>query len=167
MSLRDIFRSLPLIVRAPQDAHFPLQLIFPLNPSFGICPPEQSNYLKFPLASEAKPVAAPAAWLHASSPCFTPVSPATRAVTARAAALVTHLYSWIVSECFGRPQKAKGPGFACEGKVAAADPSTSLSLNLSSCAASQSRRWLYLVLWIASPVQCFSASLCHPSSSTL
>lgn len=66
MSLRDIFRSLHLIVGALHDAHFPLGLIFPLNLSLSIWPPVQNIYLKFPPASEAKPVAAPAAWLKAS-----------------------------------------------------------------------------------------------------
>lgn len=126
-------------MRAPHDTHFPLGLIFPLNLSLGICPPEKNIYLKFPLAFKTRLVAAPAAWLHASRPRFSPVSPATRPVTARTAALITLLHSWIISEYFGRPQKAKGPGFACKGNVAREDPQTSLSIKPCSCAASQSR----------------------------
>lgn len=166
MSLRNIFRSLCLILGAPHDAHFPLGLIFPLNLSLSICPAEENIYLKFPLAFKTWPVAVPAAWLNASRPCFSFVSPATRAVTARTAAFIPLLHSSIISEYFGRPQKAKGPGFACKGKVAGEDPQTSLSMELSSCAASQSRRWHFLVLLITSLLQCHSTSLCHPSSST-
>lgn len=159
MSLRNIFRSLCLILGTPHDAHFPLGLIFPLNLSLSICSAEENIYFKFPLAFETWPVAAPAAWLHASRPCFSLVSPATRAVTARTAALITLSHSSIVLEYFGRPQKAKGPGFACKGKVAGGDPQTSLSMKLSSCAASQSRRWLYLVLLITPLLWCCSTSL--------
>lgn len=140
MSLRNLFRSLCLILRAPHDAHFPLELMFPLNLSLGICPPEENIYLKFPLAFKTRPVATPAAWLHASKPHFSPVSLATRAVTARTAALITVSHSSIILEYFDRPQKAKGPGFACKGKVAGGDPHTSLSTKLCSCAVSQSRR---------------------------
>lgn len=115
MSLRNIFRSLCLILRPPHDALFPLGLIFPLNLSLGICPAEENIYLKFPLAFKTRPVAAPAAWLHASRPCLSLVSPATRAVTARTAALTTLSQSSIILEYFGSPKKAKGPGFACKG----------------------------------------------------
>lgn len=118
MSLRDIFRSLHLIVRAPHDARFPLGLIFPLNPSLGIWPPEQNIYLEFPAASEAKP----AAGLDTGRWSFTPVSSARRAATAGAGALGARSHSRTISERFGGPQKGKGPGFACEGKAAAADP---------------------------------------------
>lgn len=118
MSLRDIFRSLHLIVRAPHDARFPLGLIFPLNPSLGIWPPEQNIYLKFLAASEAKP----AAGLDAGRWSFTPVSSARRAATAGAGALGARSQSRTISERFGGPRKGKGPGFACEGKAAAADP---------------------------------------------
>lgn len=150
MSLRNIFRS--LIVRAAHDALFPRGLIFPLNLSLGICPPEENIYLKFPLAFKTRLAAASAAWLHASRPRFSRVSPAMRAATARTAALITLSHSWIILEYFGRPQKAKGPGFVCKCKMAGGDPQTSLSMKLCSCAASQSRRWLYLLLLITSLV---------------
>lgn len=122
MSLRDIFRSLHLIVRVPHTAHFPLGLIFPLNLSLGICPPEQNIYLKFPPASEARAVVAPAAWPNASRPCFAPASPAPRAVTVRAAALVTHSHSWIVSERFGKTQKGKAARIYLRGKGGSSRP---------------------------------------------
>lgn len=114
MSLRDIFRSLHLIGRASHDVHFPLGLIFPLNLNLSICPSAKNIYLKFPLASKAKPVAAPAAWLNTNRLCFNPVSPATRAVTARAAALVTHSHSWTV--------EGKGVRICLQGKDGSSQP---------------------------------------------
>lgn len=50
------------------------------------------------------------------------MSSARRAATAGAGALGARSHSRTISERFGGPQKGKGPGFACEGKAAVADP---------------------------------------------
>lgn len=140
MSLRDIFRSLHLIVRASHHARFPLGLIFPLNPSLSICPPEHRIYLKFPPASKAQPVSAPAAGLSASRPCSASLlCPQPQELWQPGQQPWLHI-RWILCEPFGRPPKGKVSVFACKRKVAAANPQISLSLKPCSCAASQSRR---------------------------
>lgn len=82
MLLRNIFRSLNLIVRARHDTLALLGAIFPLNHRISICPLEHNIYLKFPPASKANPLAAPwpnttpAAWSSSSPHHLAAVSPA-------------------------------------------------------------------------------------------
>jgi len=134
MSLGDIFSSLLLIVRAPRDACSPLGLIFPLNPSLGICPPEQNVYLRFPPASQTG--GSPGCWAERQETVLCSRIPAARAAAAGQ-------QPWLQTPTLDPLQaprwtsKGRGPGFAHEGKVAPADPWTSLSLKPCRCAASR------------------------------